>query len=56
MADDGNSIDGCALKTVVSMIKDMEFQVQQALVKIYSFDKNISFQGFAVPERISINI
>merc|ERR1712106_400563 len=27
MADDGHSIDGLALKTVVSMIKDMEFQV-----------------------------
>jgi len=38
MADDGHSIDGSALKTVVSMIKDMEFQ------------------GFAVPERISIKI
>merc|ERR1711892_712737 len=38
MADDGHNIDGSALKTVVNMIKDMEFQ------------------GFAVPERISINI
>merc|ERR1712106_202495 len=38
MADDGHNIDGSALKTVVNMIKDMEFQ------------------GFAVPERISIKI
>jgi len=38
MADDGHSFDGSALKTVVSMIKDMEFQ------------------GFAVPERISVKI
>ena len=27
MPDDGHSIDGPALKTVVSMIKDLEFQV-----------------------------
>ena len=27
MADDGHSFQGSALKTVVSMIKDMEFQV-----------------------------
>merc|ERR1711892_498596 len=38
MADDGHNIDGSALKTVVNIIKGMEFQ------------------GFAVPERISINI
>merc|ERR1712106_735803 len=38
MADDGHNIDGSALKTVVNMIKDMEFQ------------------GFTVPERISIKI
>lgn len=36
MPDDGHIIDGSALKTVVSMIKNLEFQ------------------GFAVPERISI--
>jgi len=38
MPDDGHSIDGPALKTVVSMIKDLEFQ------------------GFAVPEKISIKV
>ena len=31
MADDGHSIDGSALKTVVNMIKDMEFQVEKRL-------------------------
>ena len=31
MADDGHSIDGSALKTVVNMIKDMEFQVERRL-------------------------
>ena len=31
MADDGHSIDGSALRTVVNMIKDMEFQVERRL-------------------------
>jgi len=38
MADDGAPIQGPALKTVVGMIKDMEFQ------------------GFSVPERITIKV
>ena len=36
MADDGHSIDGMALKTVVSMIKDMEFQVQYSYLSCKS--------------------
>ena len=39
MPDDGHSIDGTALKTVVSMIKDMEFQVQ-VLATLFSASKN----------------
>ena len=31
IADDGHSIDGSALKTVVSMIKGMEYQVAKTL-------------------------
>jgi len=38
MADDGHPIEGPALKTVVGMIKDMEYQ------------------GFSVPERITIKM
>jgi len=38
MADDGQPIEGPALKTVVGMIKDMEYQ------------------GFSVPERITIKM
>ena len=55
LAEDGNSIDGSALRTVVGMIKDMETQVStfrsnQRKVKTF-FSK-----GFAVPERISIRM
>ena len=32
MADDGQPIEGPALKTVVGMIKDMEYQVQSPKV------------------------
>ena len=46
MADDGHSIDGFALKTVVNMIKDMEFQVERRLWgEGYEFYKIISFRG-----------
>jgi len=38
MVDDGEMMDGSALKTVVSMIKDMEYQ------------------GFAVPDRITVKV
>ena len=37
MADDGHSFDGSALKTVVSMIKDMEFQVMIYLFFFLTF-------------------
>jgi hypothetical protein len=33
IADDGHSIDGSALRTVVSMIKDMECQVPKIINK-----------------------
>ena len=33
IADDGHSIDGSALRTVVSMIKDMECQVEKIINK-----------------------
>ena len=55
IADDGHSIDGSALRTVVSMIKDMECQVANKSTPENFKTKNIS-QGFAVPERISIRI
>ena len=45
MADDGHNIDGSALKTVVNMIKDMEFQVERRLRgEGYEFDNKISFR------------
>ena len=33
MADDGQPIEGPALKTVVGMIKDMEYQVKTLIFK-----------------------
>ena len=44
MADDGQPIEGPALKTVVGMIKDMEFQVQPPLAKV-----NIQFWRSSLP-------
>ena len=37
IADDGEMIDGAALKTVVSMIKDMECQVSKSISCCISF-------------------
>ena len=53
MADDGQPIEGPALKTVVGMIKDMEYQVRSPLAKVNSsFGKelNVVSRGSAFPK------
>ena len=51
MADDGQPIEGSALKTVVGMIKDMEFQVQPPLPKV-----NIQFWRSSLPPKKIKNV
>ena len=53
MVDDGEMMDGSALKTVVSMIKDMEYQVG-SINSSYIIFRII--QGFAVPDRITVKV
>ena len=55
MADDGEDMDGSALKTVVTMIKDMECQVTKSISSCISIIFSI-VQGFAVPDRITVKV
>ena len=59
MADDGQAIEGSALRTVVGMIKDLEFQVRNHLLLDHWNHRSVlslAMQGFSVPERITIKI
>ena len=55
IADDGEMIDGAALKTVVSIIKDLEYQVSKSISGCISFIFLI-VQGCAVPDRITVKV
>ena len=55
IADDTEMMDGAALKTVVSMIKDMEYQVRITMSNFSILIFHI-VQGCAVPDRITITV
>ena len=54
IADDGKMIDGAALKTVVTMIKDMEYQVSKSVSDCIIIIFIV--QGFTVPDRITVKV
>ena len=55
IADDTEMMDGAALKTVVSMIKDMEYQVRSTMSHFIITIFHI-VQGCAVPDRITVKV